>query len=60
MSLDEKVNQLLSEAPAIPRLGIGRYQYWCGKKRLFGRRFLVKTDRLPRQALDTHNHKKVS
>lgn len=28
MTLDEKVNQLLSEAPAIPRLGIGRYQYW--------------------------------
>lgn len=28
MTLDEKVDQLLSEAPAIPRLGIGRYQYW--------------------------------
>ncbi len=28
MSLDEKLQQLLSEAPAIPHLGIGRYQYW--------------------------------
>lgn len=28
MTLPEQLNQLLTEAPAIPRLGIGRYQYW--------------------------------
>lgn len=28
MTLAEQLQQLLTEAPAIPRLGIGRYQYW--------------------------------
>jgi hypothetical protein len=28
MTLSEQLNQLLTEAPAIPRLGLGRYQYW--------------------------------
>eukprot|EP01052_Picozoa_sp_SAG31_P045445 SAG31_NODE_8297_length_1478_cov_4.476432_3_plen_82_part_00 len=28
MTLPEKLQQLLTDAVAIPRLGIGRYQYW--------------------------------
>ena len=28
MSTEEKVSQLLYEAPAIPRLGIGEYNWW--------------------------------
>ena len=28
LTLDEKVNQLLTDAPAVPRLGLPAYQYW--------------------------------